>query len=312
VIRTALLATLLSAGVASAGIFADYRPERHDRFLGPVAATGNVANPGFLLSDHDVTGIGVGTNGGVLISDRHVLAAAHFSGSTWRFVNDAGEQITFGTASQRDATTTFRSAAGNLVTQASDVRIITLDRPVTPADGLTPLPIFVGDVADYAGLQLVAYDQDDRAGLNYIDGGRNPGNGQPVDPVILATFPGGSRPTAVIAYDFDTATNGGSGRTGFDEIGLIDFDSGHAALACLDDGSLVVIGTHFAVAAVDGPDRDENYLNFSSAAGFYQDQVTGFVTDDGGLGLSFATIPEPASAATLGVAAALLLRRRCR
>ena len=311
----AAVALLVIASTASAGLIADYEPMRHDRFLGPIMDAGNVANPDALLAGYDLSGVGVGSRGGVLISDRHVLAAAHFSSNTTRFdfVNAAGVRVGISGQTKRELLQPVELDNGETELRASDVAIITLSRPITAADGLTPLPIGLCEDDIFADLPIFVGDQQNRFGRNIVDGGLVPGTDVTLPPFGVISYSDGRRPTSTIIYDYDTPSNGGTDGTGGDEIGLIGGDSGHAALTLAPGGELVVVGTHFAIAAGDGgPGDDVNYLNFTSIAGDYRPQIDDIFAADGAVGAAFVLVPEPAAALVAVPAALALLRRRPR
>ena len=330
--RNAALATFALAAAASpvaAGVFADYDPARHNRFVGGSAqAAGNVENPTFLLGEYDLTGVGVGNVGGVLISDRHVLAATHFPGSH-AFVGADGNRRSFGAARRNSLTTTF-TENGQSVTRASDIQIVLLDddaNPDTPFAGLdldlySPVPILEATPDQIDGGVLFAYDQDDRAGRNLITGGRivEGEQSQDVPGSLLIADGDGNLPTVVTAYDFDTNSNGGDRPVGNgDEIGLVGGDSGHASLFVTPDGTLSLLGSHYGVSEIVDPSTPTedvpNYISFSSFAGIdlYLPQIRQIIQDDGA-SASFSTVlvPEPAAATLLLLPAAALLRRRGR
>ncbi len=309
--RTTLIVSLCALGLAtattSASIIADYDPLRHDRFIGggPAAPAGNVPNPGFLLGGEDLTGVGVGQFGGTLISPRHVLAAAHFGSgtSTYSFVNAAGNRVDIAGSFETILTTSGTP---------SDVTIITLSRDITPADLLTPFSIAIGEATDIdlANIEVFGYGQENRVGRNIVDGGTIPGTTTNIPPILTASFAGGSSPTIVAAYDFDTTQNGGTNGVGGDEIGLTGGDSGHALLTFVQNGDLALVGAHFGIATNGGtPSLDLNYISLSSVAAGYRTQIES-VVNGAGHDVSFVQIPEPATLSLLAFAPVALLRRR--
>lgn len=286
----AVLGALAVVPAAEAGIIADYIPSRHDRFVGgTVNASGNVANSSFLLADYDLSGIGVGTNGGVLISDRHVLAANHFRGGSFQFVGSDGVRRSFNV--DRYSTTTTPGAPS-----ASDVVIATLTTPVDLAGfGIAPMPLARSPLSRLEGMEHFVYDKENRAGRNLIDGGRLPSGATIPGVITVAADANNNQATVVTAYDFDTSTNGGTNGLGADETGVVAGDSGHPTLVVTPTGELAVLGTHFAVDR-ENPNRDQNYITFSSIASPYFDQIDSIVSGGGGVGLSTAIIAGPGDA----------------
>jgi len=277
------------ASNAEAGIFEDYQPTRHDRFVGGgVASSGNETSQSYLLRDFDVTAIGVGTNGGVLISDRHVLAANHFRGGSYSFVGNDGVRRDF--AVDRFDTTVTPGAPS-----ASDVVIATLSTPVDLAGfGINPLPIARSPLARLNNREIFVYDQDHRVGTNRIDGGRF-GGSQLVPGVFDIADANGNQRTFVTAYDFDGSANNGTNGTGQDEAGVIAGDSGHPTLVVTPVGELAVLGTHFAVDR-DNPTPADNHVSLSSIASVYFDQIESIVQSGGGGVLDSSIISGPGDA----------------
>ena len=315
--RLAAAAVLLAAAPASAALFADFDPTLNDRFLVRSGAAGNVENPDSLLGSFDLTGLGVQSRGGVLISDRHLLAAGHFSGNTtsYTFVNALGNEVTRGTSVRRLAQQLVTNDDGTTTMADSDLAIITLSAPLAAADLVTPLPVAIPATApdafnDFDGILAYAYDQNDRIGSNLVDGGFLPGTTTTLDPVTIAAFDGGVFPTVTTVTDFDTPQNSGTNGVGGSEFGLVGGDSGHASLAVIN-GELAALGTHYGIAfAGDGPALNDNYLSLSSLAGAYADQIQAAVDADGGVGLRFVAVPEPTLGALALLPLALLARRR--
>jgi hypothetical protein len=334
-IRLAVFAACVWPAAASAALLAVYNPAKHDRFL-----SGNIANPDFLLAGVDLTGVGVGTNGGVLISDQHVLVADHYKGGSYSFVNAAGQTVTIGVDQHTRLTTDVRTSQPRLaprvddrgndqlrvdlqpissatfsepepqtVALGSDVSIATLSRPITAADGLTPIKLTTLLPGELQFETIWAYDQNNRMGRNVLDGGSisTPNGVVGTTGVVLAG--GGNAATWAIAYDFDTTINGGTGGVGGDEIGLVGGDSGHAALHVTDDGDVTVVGVHYAVVTSTGtlpPSADESYLSLSSYVLPYRDQIDAILNPP----LASPAIPEPAAVSLLATTLVLLRRRQ--
>ena len=323
------LGLALSAAPAGAALIAGYNSDRHDR-----------DGADFLLDGYDLTGVGVGSRGGILISDRHVLAATHFRGTTYSFQAADGTIVSRNVSTNRTLQTLLPAddpdAPGSLAD--SDLTLVTLASPIDALTGVTPLSIAsVGDPASASaeldGAEVFIYDQNNRVGRNLIDGGSlivdpndDPDQGPfrvTAGPVELSRErltdnPGPSNPgrgTYAIVYDYDLDTNGGVDGLGIDEIGLVGGDSGHAGLLVIN-GQVVAVGPHHAILDGDAMlpvDTDQPYLSLTTLAGLemYRSQISSFVAADGGLGLSYVAVPEPASLLALaGVGGLTLLRRR--
>jgi len=317
-----LAAAVTSLTPTSAAIFAGDDATGRSRFLPGTREP----NPAFTLAEFDLSGVGVGTNGGVLISDRHVLAANHFRGGAYAFVNAVGQTVTI-SASRHTRLTTDLPPGGPLnyppspfepSSRGSDLTVATLSRPVTAADRLLPLRLADLGVDELAGEIVYAYDQNDQLGRNRIDGGEVLRGGRPEPVPAVGLYGDETEATWAIGYDFDTSTNGGSGGVGDDEIGLVGFDSGHAALIVEPDGRLSVLGTHFAVISyteTSGTSPEDPYVSLSSYVTPYLSQIEALVRSDGGTfepswASQASPVPEPGVAGIGTVAVGLLLRRR--
>jgi hypothetical protein len=286
VVALAALGAGFSAAPASAALFSAYNPAVHDRFT-----TGTTPNPTFLLSGYDLSGIaydptagGGDPRGSALISPLHVLTAWHHRPTTVTFLSTDGIVRTYAVAEWIQLT---NGANGN------DVAIGRLGAEVSDADNVNPLAIAVGPDDAFIGYDVYAFDQNNRAGRNIIDG-------------IGVVNTTATNHTVSIGYDFDTATNGGTGGVGPDEIGLVGGDSGYSAVVAVD-GQLALVGAHFAVS--ETPSMDVNYWSFSTLARDYLDQINTIVTEDG-YTLSTIVVPEPSSLFLLGATSALLMLRR--
>jgi hypothetical protein len=305
--------TLAFARGGAAALLADYDPVRHDRFL----PSSRVANPGAPLNQYNLTGVGIGSLGGILVSDRHVLAATHFTGGSYTFANELGQDVTINVSGNRALMTRVPDGNGGMTNLPSDLTLVTLSRAVTAADAIKPVPIVDVPLGGLWGSEVWAYDQINRLGRNVLDGGSLLTDDGLVELDPTDRYLHGNQATWAVAFDYDTSTNGGVNGVGGDEVGLVGGDSGHALLADLGQGRFGVIGTHFSVVTGNGklpPDPGENYMSLSTLAMMYREQIEGHVVTDGGSGLTFATlnvVPEPAAAgAGLVSLAGLLLRRR--
>ncbi len=302
----------VSAATANAGLLADYDASRHDRFLSD-NGTSRTFNPDFHMAGFDLSGLGVGGNGGILISDRHVLAATHFRGGSYTFVNAAGDEVTFNASQNRTMKTRVPNGTGGFSELNSDVTLVTLDRSVTGADLLTPMAVADVPLGDFEPRDVFVYDQNNRLGRNLLDGGSlDRPDGTVVLPPITR-LQGDNNATWAVTYDYDTSLNGGGNGVGGDEIGLVGGDSGHGAFILTDAGDVAVIGTHYAVVTGNGvlpPNPGETYLSLTSLAAAYRTQIEGFVAADGAQARFVSVIPEPGTATLLAVGALVALRRK--
>jgi hypothetical protein len=287
---------VLVGSQADAAVFSAYNPAIHNRFV-----SGTTANPTFLLSGYDLSGVGIdtaSTHGALLITQQHFIAANHFKSSTVSFLDAAGTTHTYSGVTYTPLTTTFDDGTGNMVTMDSDLVIGRLPTAIPDTTDVNPLPIVVGDPSLFIGQELYVFGQSNQAGRNLVD-----------DIVLVAVDDGAGGiqlPTYTVAYDFDTPTNGGTGGVGDDEIGLVGGDSSYQVLMVID-GQLVAVGANFAVSG----SPPSNYSNFSSFAAMYLDQITDLVDNDGQF-ITTIAIPEPSGLLLLGGSAFLLLRRRAR
>lgn len=298
------LLTALAAGFvavcaappAEAAVFSAFNPAIHNRFV-----SGTTANPTFLLSGYNLTGVGIdtaSTHGAMLITPQHFIAANHFKASTVSFLDASGTTQTYSGVTYTALTTTFDDGTGNMVTMDSDLVIGRLPTAIPGTTSISPLPIAVGDPSLFIGEQLFVFGQNNQAGRNLID-----------DIVLVAVDDGSGGiqlPTVTTEFDFDTPGNGGTGGVGDDEIGLVGGDSSFQTLMVIN-GQLAAVGANFAVSG----SPPSNYSNFSSFASHYLDQIQALVAQDG-QSVSTLTVPEPSSLLLLGGATTLLLlRRRC-
>ncbi len=315
---TTIAASLaLAATTASAGVFADFDADRNSRFIG-----GNANSSGeFLLAGYDLSGLATSNNGGILISDRHVLTAAHRPSGAYTFVGSDGVSRTY-----RAARNTVVQTLVDGSLRDSDILIATLDDDNNAGNGegtggvsefIAPMPLLQATAADLNGRIQFVFDQNERVGRNRIVS-RIIAEGETEESDLLVVMDdSGNRPTFATAYDFDTTANGGQGGLGGDEIGLVAGDSGHGSLFINDDGVLALLGSHYGVSElVDANtpvDEIPNYFSFSSLAGVdqYLPQITGIIAGDGAAdSFSVVLVPEPTGLALLLAPAAALLRRR--
>ena len=312
IVRSAVLtvsaaAVLLAASVgADAALFAGSSPAVN-RF----AAGTTDANPDFLLSGFDASGIAVDTDlgstgnsfGATLISPQYVVLANHFQSNSATFRGSDGVLRTYGiTADRTRLTTDFTVAGGPVMTLPSDVILARLDAPVDAS--ITPLPILTGNTIDqFTNLPVVAFGQNNQAGTNLIDA------------VSTAAFDGGGgaidSPTYVVNYDFDTPQNLGTNGTGATEIGLASGDSGNPVVAVVN-GEIVFIGANFGVDAEGTPSSDQNYTSSSSFLALYEGQIQDALSAAGQPAARFVSVPEPGALALTALSAAALLGRRRR
>jgi hypothetical protein len=287
-----LIVALSLTHQATAAVIANFSSARHQRYI-----TGTDPNPGFLIDEALIRGIGVNSRY-ALITPRHVMTAAHAGSGPIQFRGSDGVVRTYTSSVESDLLTPLIGGG----TAASDIRIRTLDAAIPVSHGINPLAVADGNPLNLIGREFFVIGQNNQAGRNKID------------LVDIASFAGGSRPTAVVGYSFDTATNGGSGGLGDDETGLIGGDSGHPALIQFN-GTMAVIGAHFGISVPSGNPADKvRYDSFSSLLSPYLDQVdtitqaTGFSVTR----LNITAVPEPSSLALVAVAGLTWVAKRRR
>lgn len=108
-----------------------------------ISTGGTVRNADFVFADSAITAIGYELNDATghlkqstLISPRHALAARHFlppNGATLRFVTATGTTV--------DRTVIDREAILNDEGESTDIAVVTLDAPITAADGIEPINV---------------------------------------------------------------------------------------------------------------------------------------------------------------------------
>ena len=305
----ACVVAALPVAVASAAVFNDYRPVLHDRF---VDGDPSRPNRSFIGSTHDLTGVGIGGRGAILITPQHYITAEHFKTNSPRFlgsdgvVRQPGRDTSFGSNGFVTVTTTFDPDGPNGAeperTQGSDITIGKLASPL-PMDQFTPFTLADATAEFLAGCEVLVFDQFDRAQRNFID------------ETFLTAFGDGNgglrNPTVVNSFD---VTPGAA-----DEAFLQGGDSGHAMLL-RTEGQVFALGTNFGIfdaSEDDDPDTTID-VNFSSYLGPYVDQIQAIIDgDNASSGTSydlnvrrFETVPEPATLALLGLTPLLLARRR--
>ncbi|WP_149496072.1 PEP-CTERM sorting domain-containing protein [Roseiconus lacunae] len=278
------------ANVADAGIIAGFDSSRHSRFQ-----SDGSNNSEFFLDHTQLTG--VARQRAVLISPRHYISADHVSVSSATFIGLDGVERTY-TASSSQTLLTNVPEEGWV---GSDIRVYRLDEEVDAS--IRPLPIIVGSAEAIIGRELIAFDQNEYAGRNVIDD------------LGIVEFSSGSGDSVAIQFSYDTATNGGSGGLGADEIGLLSGDSGGTALMSVD-GDYGVIGAHMGIDVPTGSSASagDRYDSFSTVLAAYQGQLSGILASDGYqlMTLQVTAIPEPSVAAALGFGVMAITYRRRR
>lgn len=293
----ALMACFLGS-YCPAAVFDSFDPSVHSRFL----ANGDV-NPAFFVPESSITGVAGDPsdpdNRAVLITPFHYLTAGHVSEFSPMFRGSDGVLRTYTGTTFVDLTTN----AGT-VTGGSDLRLVRLDAPIPAAHGVTPLALLDGNPSDIIGQELTVFTAGNLAGRNVIDN------------IVISSFAGGTSPTFAVQYGFDTATNGGTGGLGADEVGLTGGDSGHAALVQIGD-EFAVVGTHFGIDISMGqvPSAGDQYNSFTSLVTPYLDEIDSITQADGFSirTLSVSAVPEPAHwIFVLGIGLALVTFRKRR
>jgi hypothetical protein len=343
--------TFLSA-TASAAVYDQYTPSRHNRFSSENVLDGagesiylpNV-DPGFILSGYDLSGIGVSTPASlndvdgmviestgraVLITPQHYIAAAHAGTSNPRFVGSDGVSRAYGADSRTVLTTNFADGSS----EPSDIALFRLAAPIPAAHGVNPFAIYAGGAADLVGKEFFLNSNP----LRNVDAMGDPdgelthrlGKNVIRDIGVIGFGATSSSPTVSIFYTFDPtdpskANADGtfgpdsipSDSLGIDEAGLIGGDSGHTALINVD-GQLAVIGAHFGITNTSDAAAGNFYGNFSSLLSPYLDEIDALTMPTPGDGflasrLSFATaVPEPNCFFCLSLALVGIVHRRRR
>lgn len=271
-----------------AAIFADFDSATHDRFL-----PGDLPNPGFLIDEAQLSGLAL--DRGVLITPQHYITATHTTVPSVSFRGTDGVIRTYNSVSSQSLLTTVLGE-GDV---ASDIRIHRIASPVDPS--IVPLPVAIGGMSNFVGQEIIAYDQNGRAGRNIIEA------------VGQVEFDTGNGDSETVVFRFDTDTNGGTGGLGDDEIRLVGGDSGHAALISID-GQIGVIGAHMGVAFAADEGTTGLHYSFSTLLSPYESQLNTIVEADGySLStLAVTAIPEPSSVSVLMMLIGCFLQRRRR
>ncbi len=274
-----------------AAVFAEFDASRHERFLGD-----GTANPGFLVDHEWISGVAVSP--GVLITPLHYLSATHIGagGENLRFRGSDGVIRDYVSESSVRLTTNLPGGG----TAASDLQLHRLQSPIPAEHGVRPLALFGGSIDSVVGREFVAFGAGNQAGRNVVDD------------VVVAEFTGGSSPSFVVQYSFDTATNGGVGGLGGDEIGLIGGDSGSAAILRVGE-EFAVIGTHFGIDTSDGqsPEAGDRYDSFSALVTPYLPEIDSLTSADG-YSISVIAVPEAGTWGFLAVGCAAMIGVRVR
>lgn len=142
----------------------DYIPTRHDRFI--AGSGGLEINPNAYYAAADYTALGFGTNPNdhrqfALVTPEHVLIAKHFSfGGNVRFINHDGIELNRSIAAKTDIPNGFGGS--------SDLLLVKLSAPLSPADGIVPFPYL--NLAENAciGKILTVFGQELRAGRGVV------------------------------------------------------------------------------------------------------------------------------------------------
>ena len=301
-----VLSIVAPARFADAAVFAGVDDGMRERFNGagaPSIGATFALNPNFPISESQISGIAIDSNGGshqsaVLITPKHYVAANHNATTAPWFRGSDGVIREYQTVGSTLLTTDFEFD-GMMMTGNSDIRIWTIDdsMPLPGDHGVTPIPILQGPQGGFINRELFASDQFNRFGRNVIDD------------IDLATFSNNgagvpNQPTFGIVFDFDTLASGNG--VGPDEIHLASGDSGNAAIAVVD-GNVALIGNHFGVDNTANPQ-----LSVSTWLSPYVGQINNYTSaQSGGYTVSTITvIPEPGSAFALLIAATTLVCRR--
>lgn len=248
------------AGVGQAGTWARFNASVHNRYL-----TGGAQNPSFLLAGHDLTGIAV-NRPGALITPQHFITATHVISAsrpgTVQFRGSDGALHTFTITHVDRVSASHWSPTVN----GTDVSVATLDRPITPEMGITHYPVLREEDFSYAGSEVFVFaTRGEAAGRNKIEA---------VSSVATSWNP--ANDTWIVAFDWDTATNGGTNGVGDDEFGLTGGDSGWPVFINVS-GRLALVGANFAKTG----GAPYNYFSFTSFLPRYLSQLESIVSAEG-------------------------------
>lgn len=157
---------LLTISGASALEIRTYSPTRHDRFVTQEEST--VPNPDAFYFSTRYTAVGYASTGGqfALITPQHVLFARHFApplGFTIRFRNSLGQELTRRVTARIDVP----NGSGGI----ADVQILKLSAPISPDQGIIPLPYLnLASEALYNNTPITLFGNTLRAGSGVISG----------------------------------------------------------------------------------------------------------------------------------------------
>ena len=216
---------------------------------GPYSASGWTRNPAFWLAAIDWSCLSIRNSagharGGVLVSPRYAVCAAHFGFS-------AGQSLTFLTADNVPRVRTVDSVTNFPVFTSYDTCLIRLADPLTYADdGIAFCKVFPSDYADYLpGATRVGFPNASQRGL-------------PVLPVNQDKLMGAGRSFLPNPSDRGFSVSGGdlSGSFYGMSLGIRYLDSGHPTFALIDNEP-VLVGTWTNVGSGS---------NFTGNAGFQQ------------------------------------------
>lgn len=301
--RLALAATLALAFASSsrALLVQGYDAAVNERFVSgfssaPVANT----SAGFTLSGYDLSGVGWRDNASqiavTLVSPEHFLTAAHVApavGTTVSFLGSDGVKRTYTV----DSVTTLTYGDKN-----TDLSLGRLTEVVDTSHIASYFGFYLGNLSEtYAGLPVTLYGANGRVGTNTLSDAGN---------FDLLPFGGGDGDidSVVTLTDFDSVTGEAQGQGG---------DSGSPTFVRIVGNQLALLGVHSAIATASGVDYTLD--TFAVATAYHQINLAlqnagyeGWLVYNNALDIA-SPIPEPASAAALLGAAALVFaapRRR--
>lgn len=157
---------LLAISASPALEIRNYTPARHDRFVTQEGST--VPNPNAFYFSTRYTAVGYAPGGGqfALITPQHVLFARHFApplGFAIRFRNNLGQELTRTVTALIDVP----NGSGGI----ADVHLLQLSTPISPDQGITPLPYLnLANEALYNGTVITLFGNTLRAGRGVISG----------------------------------------------------------------------------------------------------------------------------------------------
>ena len=249
----------------------------YDRFIVGTYPGTPVANPSFIGSAFDLSGVGWlssdPSQAVTLVSSRYFVGATHLmpgSGSTLLF---AGTDHRLYSATVDTVRALTYTGTGGAKTSDLSVGRLTLALPAA----VTPMPIFYAGNTSvfsassfnaYSGVSLFNYGHTARMGTNALDG--------------FAQFTISSDPRTNIGLVYSLPTGAGERLPG--ETLLEGGDSGSPTIAS-QNGVYGLIGTHSGVLGQSSYDAFVSYTEFVN-------QMNVFLGTDGE-SLTFATVPEP-------------------